>query len=161
MSLVFDSLVQRFLNVEQYADDLRYVNYCIKCVSLIKILCDSVIVVQPVVVVFTRIKHNCSLAVSCRRVIIRTPSRCTLTSTVMAWARGRPPSTRPGRSSLSRGGCTKKPRLCTRRRWRTEPSQPTPSSASTGNNTSVPSTGMVERSPTDESQNVQFQLSVE
>ncbi|XP_054474545.1 LOW QUALITY PROTEIN: mitotic checkpoint serine/threonine-protein kinase BUB1 [Anoplopoma fimbria] len=33
MSLVFDSLVQRFLNVEQYANDIRYVNYCIKCAS--------------------------------------------------------------------------------------------------------------------------------
>ncbi|XP_039981016.1 mitotic checkpoint serine/threonine-protein kinase BUB1 isoform X2 [Xiphias gladius] len=33
MSAVFDSLVQRFLNVEQYANDIRYVNYCIKCAS--------------------------------------------------------------------------------------------------------------------------------
>lgn len=33
MSLVFDRLVQRFLNVEQYTNDLRYVNYCIKCAS--------------------------------------------------------------------------------------------------------------------------------
>ncbi|XP_044025669.1 LOW QUALITY PROTEIN: mitotic checkpoint serine/threonine-protein kinase BUB1 [Siniperca chuatsi] len=33
MSLVFDSLVQRFLNVEKYANDIRYVNYCIKCAS--------------------------------------------------------------------------------------------------------------------------------
>ncbi|XP_008296329.1 mitotic checkpoint serine/threonine-protein kinase BUB1 [Stegastes partitus] len=33
MSLVFDRLVQRFLNVEQYANDIRYVNYCIKCAS--------------------------------------------------------------------------------------------------------------------------------
>uniref|UniRef100_A0A8D3CV91 BUB1 N-terminal domain-containing protein n=1 Tax=Scophthalmus maximus TaxID=52904 RepID=A0A8D3CV91_SCOMX len=33
MSLVFDSLVQRFLNVERYANDIRYVNYCIKCAS--------------------------------------------------------------------------------------------------------------------------------
>ncbi|KAM8832363.1 mitotic checkpoint serine/threonine-protein kinase BUB1 [Spinachia spinachia] len=31
MALVFDALVQRFLNMEQYANDLRYVNYCIKC----------------------------------------------------------------------------------------------------------------------------------
>ncbi|XP_069028648.1 LOW QUALITY PROTEIN: mitotic checkpoint serine/threonine-protein kinase BUB1-like [Embiotoca jacksoni] len=31
MSLVLDSLVQRFLNVERYANDVRYVNYCIKC----------------------------------------------------------------------------------------------------------------------------------
>lgn len=38
MSLLFDSLVQRFLNVERYADDIRYVNYCIKCVSLSDIL---------------------------------------------------------------------------------------------------------------------------
>ncbi|XP_030578299.1 mitotic checkpoint serine/threonine-protein kinase BUB1 isoform X2 [Archocentrus centrarchus] len=33
MLLVFDRLVQRFLNVEQYTNDLRYVNYCIKCAS--------------------------------------------------------------------------------------------------------------------------------
>nr|XP_046228859.1 mitotic checkpoint serine/threonine-protein kinase BUB1 isoform X2 [Scatophagus argus] len=33
MSLVFDSVVQRFLNDEQYADDIRYVNYCIKSAS--------------------------------------------------------------------------------------------------------------------------------
>ena len=38
ISVVFDSLVQRFLNVERYANDIRYVNYCIKCVSLIEIL---------------------------------------------------------------------------------------------------------------------------
>ncbi|KAM9840320.1 mitotic checkpoint serine/threonine-protein kinase BUB1 [Aulostomus maculatus] len=31
MSLVLDSLVQRFLGAERYADDIRYVNYCIKC----------------------------------------------------------------------------------------------------------------------------------
>ncbi|CAB1440473.1 unnamed protein product [Pleuronectes platessa] len=33
ISVVFDSLVQRFLTVEQYANDIRYVNYCIKCAS--------------------------------------------------------------------------------------------------------------------------------
>ncbi|XP_041814693.1 mitotic checkpoint serine/threonine-protein kinase BUB1 [Chelmon rostratus] len=33
MSLVFDTLVERFLNVERYANDIRYVNYCIKCAS--------------------------------------------------------------------------------------------------------------------------------
>ncbi|KAM7395839.1 hypothetical protein PAMA_007224 [Pampus argenteus] len=33
MSQVFDSLVQRFLDVERYANDVRYVNYCIKCAS--------------------------------------------------------------------------------------------------------------------------------
>lgn len=33
MSQVFDSLVQRFLNVEQYANDIRYVNHCIRCAS--------------------------------------------------------------------------------------------------------------------------------
>ncbi|XP_040921025.1 mitotic checkpoint serine/threonine-protein kinase BUB1 isoform X2 [Toxotes jaculatrix] len=33
MSAVFDSLVQRFLNVERYANDIRYVSYCIKCAS--------------------------------------------------------------------------------------------------------------------------------
>ncbi|XP_070705313.1 mitotic checkpoint serine/threonine-protein kinase BUB1 isoform X2 [Pempheris klunzingeri] len=33
MSLVFDNLVQRFLNVERYANDIRYVNYCIRCAS--------------------------------------------------------------------------------------------------------------------------------
>ncbi|XP_031695098.1 mitotic checkpoint serine/threonine-protein kinase BUB1 [Anarrhichthys ocellatus] len=33
MSQVFDTLVQRFLNVEQYANDIRYVNHCIRCAS--------------------------------------------------------------------------------------------------------------------------------
>ncbi|XP_058468675.1 mitotic checkpoint serine/threonine-protein kinase BUB1 isoform X2 [Solea solea] len=33
MSVVFDSLVQRFLNDERYANDTRYVDYCIKCAS--------------------------------------------------------------------------------------------------------------------------------
>ncbi|KAF7669566.1 hypothetical protein LDENG_00173800 [Lucifuga dentata] len=33
MSVVFETLVQRFLHVEQYANDIRYVNYCIKCAS--------------------------------------------------------------------------------------------------------------------------------
>ncbi|XP_041832462.1 mitotic checkpoint serine/threonine-protein kinase BUB1 isoform X3 [Melanotaenia boesemani] len=33
MSQVFDSLVQRFLTVERYADDVRYIRYCIKCAS--------------------------------------------------------------------------------------------------------------------------------
>ncbi|XP_028252612.1 mitotic checkpoint serine/threonine-protein kinase BUB1 isoform X2 [Parambassis ranga] len=31
MWLVFDALVQRFLNVERYANDIRYVKHCIKC----------------------------------------------------------------------------------------------------------------------------------
>ncbi|KAM8847389.1 mitotic checkpoint serine/threonine-protein kinase BUB1 isoform 1-T1 [Synchiropus picturatus] len=30
---VFDRLVERFLNVEQYANDIRFVNYCIRCAS--------------------------------------------------------------------------------------------------------------------------------
>lgn len=34
MSQVFESLVQRFLNVERYANDIRYVKHCIRCVSL-------------------------------------------------------------------------------------------------------------------------------
>uniref|UniRef100_A0A3P9JIU4 BUB1 mitotic checkpoint serine/threonine kinase n=2 Tax=Oryzias latipes TaxID=8090 RepID=A0A3P9JIU4_ORYLA len=33
MCLVFDSLVQRFLNNERYSNDIRYVNYCIRCAS--------------------------------------------------------------------------------------------------------------------------------
>ncbi|KAM6992345.1 mitotic checkpoint serine/threonine-protein kinase BUB1 [Tautogolabrus adspersus] len=33
MTLVFDSLVRTFINAERYKDDLRYVNYCIKCAS--------------------------------------------------------------------------------------------------------------------------------
>ncbi|KAK9531950.1 hypothetical protein VZT92_011338 [Zoarces viviparus] len=33
MLQVFDTLVQRFLSVEQYANDVRYVNYCIRCAS--------------------------------------------------------------------------------------------------------------------------------
>ncbi|KAM6954377.1 mitotic checkpoint serine/threonine-protein kinase BUB1 [Aplochiton taeniatus] len=33
MSLVLDSLVKRFLHEERYANDDRYVNYCIRCAS--------------------------------------------------------------------------------------------------------------------------------
>ncbi|XP_014060420.2 mitotic checkpoint serine/threonine-protein kinase BUB1 isoform X1 [Salmo salar] len=33
MSLVLDRLVQRFLQEERYSNDIRYVNYCIKCAS--------------------------------------------------------------------------------------------------------------------------------
>ncbi|MEQ2207789.1 hypothetical protein XENOCAPTIV_018735 [Xenoophorus captivus] len=33
MSLVFDALVLKFLNVDRYANDIRYINYCIRCVS--------------------------------------------------------------------------------------------------------------------------------
>nr|XP_046147319.1 mitotic checkpoint serine/threonine-protein kinase BUB1-like isoform X2 [Oncorhynchus gorbuscha] len=33
MSLVLDRLVQRFLQEERYINDIRYVNYCIKCAS--------------------------------------------------------------------------------------------------------------------------------
>ncbi|XP_029589839.1 mitotic checkpoint serine/threonine-protein kinase BUB1 isoform X3 [Salmo trutta] len=33
MSLVLDCLVQRFLQEERYTNDIRYVNYCIKCAS--------------------------------------------------------------------------------------------------------------------------------
>ncbi|XP_067338875.1 mitotic checkpoint serine/threonine-protein kinase BUB1 isoform X2 [Channa argus] len=33
MSVVFDRLVEKFLNVDQYSNDIRYVNYCIKCAS--------------------------------------------------------------------------------------------------------------------------------
>ncbi|XP_067429364.1 mitotic checkpoint serine/threonine-protein kinase BUB1 isoform X1 [Thunnus thynnus] len=33
MSQVFDSLVEKFLDVERYANDIRYVNHCIKCAS--------------------------------------------------------------------------------------------------------------------------------
>ncbi|CAK6969581.1 mitotic checkpoint serine/threonine-protein kinase BUB1 [Scomber scombrus] len=33
ISQVLDSLVHRFLNVERYANDVRYVNYCIRCAS--------------------------------------------------------------------------------------------------------------------------------
>ncbi|XP_038165258.1 mitotic checkpoint serine/threonine-protein kinase BUB1-like isoform X1 [Cyprinodon tularosa] len=31
MSPVFDAIVQRFLKVDRYANDIRYVNYCIRC----------------------------------------------------------------------------------------------------------------------------------
>ncbi|XP_061602383.1 mitotic checkpoint serine/threonine-protein kinase BUB1 [Cololabis saira] len=31
ISLVLDTLVQRFLSVERYANDVRFVNYCIRC----------------------------------------------------------------------------------------------------------------------------------
>ncbi|XP_055005631.1 mitotic checkpoint serine/threonine-protein kinase BUB1 isoform X2 [Boleophthalmus pectinirostris] len=33
LSLVFNRLVETFLNVEKYANDERYINYCIKCAS--------------------------------------------------------------------------------------------------------------------------------
>uniref|UniRef100_A0A3Q2UD55 Mitotic checkpoint serine/threonine-protein kinase BUB1 n=2 Tax=Fundulus heteroclitus TaxID=8078 RepID=A0A3Q2UD55_FUNHE len=33
MALVFDALVQRFLGEERYADDVRYVTYCIRCAA--------------------------------------------------------------------------------------------------------------------------------
>ncbi|XP_017295472.1 mitotic checkpoint serine/threonine-protein kinase BUB1 isoform X2 [Kryptolebias marmoratus] len=33
MFQVFDTLVQRFLGVDRYANDIRYVNYCIRCAS--------------------------------------------------------------------------------------------------------------------------------
>ncbi|KAM3861135.1 mitotic checkpoint serine/threonine-protein kinase BUB1 [Diretmus argenteus] len=33
MSLVLDQLVKSFLNVERYTNDIRYVNYCIRCAS--------------------------------------------------------------------------------------------------------------------------------
>ncbi|MEQ2265819.1 hypothetical protein XENORESO_013072, partial [Xenotaenia resolanae] len=33
MSLVFDALVLKFLNVDRYANDIRYINYCIRCAS--------------------------------------------------------------------------------------------------------------------------------
>nr|XP_020444453.1 mitotic checkpoint serine/threonine-protein kinase BUB1-like [Monopterus albus] len=33
LAVVFDSLVKRFLNDDRYANDTRYVNYCIKCAS--------------------------------------------------------------------------------------------------------------------------------
>ncbi|CAJ1077735.1 mitotic checkpoint serine/threonine-protein kinase BUB1 isoform X2 [Xyrichtys novacula] len=33
MSVVFDNLVQRFIDIKQYANDTRYVNYCIRCAS--------------------------------------------------------------------------------------------------------------------------------
>ncbi|KAL0967302.1 hypothetical protein UPYG_G00250490 [Umbra pygmaea] len=36
MSLVLDRLVQRFLLDERYANDVRYLNYCIKCASYYK-----------------------------------------------------------------------------------------------------------------------------
>lgn len=34
MSQVLENLVQRFLNVERYANDIRYVKYCVAYVSL-------------------------------------------------------------------------------------------------------------------------------
>ncbi|XP_026164041.1 mitotic checkpoint serine/threonine-protein kinase BUB1 isoform X2 [Mastacembelus armatus] len=33
MSVVFNTLVQKFWNIDRYANDIRYVNYCIKCAS--------------------------------------------------------------------------------------------------------------------------------
>lgn len=34
MSQVLENLVQRFLNVDRYANDIRYIKYCITYVSL-------------------------------------------------------------------------------------------------------------------------------
>ncbi|XP_034017811.1 mitotic checkpoint serine/threonine-protein kinase BUB1 [Thalassophryne amazonica] len=34
LAVVLDSLVQTFLNIDRYANDVRYVNYCIRCASL-------------------------------------------------------------------------------------------------------------------------------
>lgn len=131
MSLVFDSLVQRFLNVERYADDIRYVNYCIKCVSL-----SDMLHYRPAVALFfqTIMALERDLTLSCRRVIIPTLLLCTATSMERASAPGPPPSTWPGRSSLSRGGWLTRPRPCSKKRWRTKRSQSTLFSANTGNN---------------------------
>lgn len=85
MSQVFDSLVQRFLTVERYSDDIRYVKYCIKCVSLIKILEHCA---HPVC---RTINIYCVL--SYRRVFTRTPLLSTPMFTVKGLATGLLPST--------------------------------------------------------------------
>lgn len=85
MSQVFDSLVQRFLTVERYSDDIRYVKYCIKCVSLIEILDHCAQLVCRTI--------NIYCALSYRRVFTRTPLLCIPMFTVKGLATGLLPST--------------------------------------------------------------------
>lgn len=89
MSQVFDSLVQRFLTVERYSDDIRYVKYCIKCVSLVEMLHYCVQRVHELVC--RTINIYCLL--SCRQAFTRTPLPCTPMSTVKELAAGPLPST--------------------------------------------------------------------
>lgn len=111
MSQVFDSLVQRFLNFERYSDDVRYVNYCIKYVSLTEILHYSNQQTHHMVFRTLHMHH----LLSYRRVFTRTPLPCTPIFTVKEWVTGRPPSTWPGRSSWSTGRCLNRQMLSTRR----------------------------------------------
>lgn len=111
MSQVFDSLVQMFLNDERYSDDIRYVNYCIKCVSLTEILHYCA---QQVHGMACRTFHMYHL-LSYRRVFTRTPLPCTPMFTVKGWVTGLPPSTWPGRSSWNTGGCLNRQTQSTRK----------------------------------------------
>lgn len=136
MSLVFESLVQKFLNVEQYANDIRYVKYCIKCVSLPEVSdYDSAVTLQQLNVILPKPSHKRLFILSYRQVFILTLWHCSVTSTVRALAPGPRRCTWPGRSILNRGGCMNRPKLCTRKQWRTKPSPLTLFSASTGNHT--------------------------
>lgn len=128
MSQVFDSLVQRFLNVERYSDDVRYVNYCIKYVSLAEMLHHSSQQTRHMVFTSLHMHH----LLPHRRVSTQTPLPCTPIFTVKEWVTGRAPSTWPGRSSWSSGGCLSRQTPSTRKLWRTKPSLLTQSSMSTG-----------------------------
>lgn len=134
MSQVFDSLVQRFLNVERYANDIRYVKYCIKCVSLIEILWHILQQSHDHSWFASHYRTLHHFILSYRRVITRTLSRCTVMSTVRVSETGLLLSTWPGQSSLNRGGWMNRLRLCTRKQCRTKPSQQTLFSVNTGNN---------------------------
>lgn len=105
MSLVFESLVQKFLNVEQYANDIRYVKYCIKCVSLPEVLdYYAAVTPQQLNVILPKPSHKRVFILSYRQVFIRTPWLCSVTSTVKALAPGLLRCMWPGRSILNRGG---------------------------------------------------------
>lgn len=126
MLLVFERLIQRFLNVEQYANDIRYVNYCIKCVSLIKTLyfysCLHSLYLFKLDKVLLELFSR--LTVSYRQVITWTLFPCTVRSSVGASAPGQLPCMWPGLSTLNREDCMNRLMQYTRKRWRTKLIQP-------------------------------------
>lgn len=126
MLLVFERLIQRFLNVEQYANDIRYVNYCIKCVSLIKTLyfysCLHSLYLFKLDKVLLEL-FSC-LTVSYRQVITWTLFPCTVRSSVGASAPGQLACMWPGLSTLNREDCMNRLMQYTRKRWRTKLIQP-------------------------------------
>lgn len=74
--------------------------------------------IKPHVIFFFIILSN-------RQVFILTLWRCTVTSSVRVSAPGLLPSMWPGHNSLSRGDWMNRLMPCTRKPWRTKPSQPT------------------------------------